>query len=847
MSEPVTDTTDATAIDPVCGMTVERASAKHRHVHADHEYVFCAAGCKTRFAADPASFLGEAIDPVCGMTVDKPSCRQRAKLGEHRFWFCSPKCKQEFGADPSRFTDVELPPPPPAPTKSAAQPDAHQLKAWYCPMDPEVESDGPGDCPICGMALERTPGFAGSSGAAEPNHELIDMQRRLVVAALLTAPLFVIAMLPMVVSGNPLASVIPHAAERWVELALATPVVLGCGWPFLVRGARSVKTFNLNMWTLIGLGVGVAFLYSVIACVIPDAFPAALRDAHGRVPLYFEASAMIITLVLVGQVLELRARGRTGAAIEALLGMSAKTARRIDAQGNELDVPIEQIVLDDRLRIRPGEKIPVDGVVVEGRSSVDESMLTGEPMPVDKQVGDGLIGATINGSGALIMTAQKVGRDTMLARIIELVGQAQRSRAPIQALADKVSRYFVPTVVGSALLAFAVWAIFGPEPKFAHALVNAVAVLIIACPCALGLATPISITVALGRGAQSGVLFANAEAVERLDSIDVLVVDKTGTLTAGKPALAEFEVLKSEAAQLEPNELLRLAASVERSSEHPVGAAIVAGAEAAGLSLAHATDFASITGKGVQARVEGREIAIGNRAMLLELGVAEDDAGLRELGERAELLRQRGRTTMLVAIERRPVGLIAVADPIKPSAREALAELAADGIRVIMLTGDARATAAHVAHELGLADDQFIAELLPADKAREVGALQAKGLRVAMAGDGINDAPALAKADVGIAMGTGTDVAIGSAGVTLLEGDLRGIARARKLSRATLRNIRQNLTFAFLYNSLGVPIAAGVLYPWFGLLLSPMLAAAAMSLSSVSVIGNALRLHRVKL
>jgi Cu+-exporting ATPase len=791
---------ESVEIDPVCGMTVKRASAQHRHVHEGREYLFCGARCKDRFAADPASFLDAPKPPT--------------------------------------------PPTPPSPGKPAARP----MKAWYCPMHPEVESDQPGECPICGMALERTPGFPISEGDdGETNHELVDMRRRLVIAALLTAPLFVIAMLPMVVPGDPIARVLPHGAQRWIELALAAPVVLGCGWPFLVRGARSVKTGNLNMWTLIGLGVGVAFIYSVFATLMPDAFPAALHDTHGNVPVYFESAAVIVTLVLVGQVLELRARGRTSAAIEALLGLSAKSARRIDADGSEHEVPIDQIVPGDRLRIRPGEKIPVDGVVVEGESPVDESMLTGEPMPVDKQAGDRLIGATINGSGALIMTAQKVGRETVLAQIVELVGQAQRSRAPIQALADKVSGYFVPTVVGVAVLTFGLWWWLGPDPALAYALVNAVAVLIIACPCALGLATPISITVALGRGAQAGVLFSNAQAVERLDTIDVLVVDKTGTLTAGKPELAEFELLERVDPALTPNELLRLAASVERASEHPVGAAIVAGAERRGLELAHAHGFASTTGKGVRADVEGRTIAIGNHAMLIDLGVADDDPRLRELDERAQALRKIGRTAMLVAIDGTPVGLIAIADPIKPDARAMLAGLQADGVRVIMLTGDARATAAHVARELGLADDQFVAELLPADKAREVAALQAKGLRVAMAGDGINDAPALAKADVGIAMGTGTDVAIGSAGITLLEGDLRGIARARRLSRATLRNIRQNLWFAFLYNSLGVPIAAGVLYPLFGLLLSPMIAAAAMSLSSVSVIGNALRLRRVEL
>lgn len=830
----MTDETDS-AIDPVCGMSVVRASAQHRHVHEGHEFLFCAAGCKTRFANAPGDYLGTTTDLVCGMSVDKPSCRHRARLGERRFWFCSAECKQTFVAAPGRFTTLE-PGDVPAPKPAAA---AAAPKPWYCPMDPEVESDVPTDCHICGMALERRIDF--TLGPREPstNPELVDMTRRLGVAALLSAPLFVITMLPMLVPS--LAhGLLPRGVQRWVELALASPVVLGCGWPFLLRGARTLRTRAFNMWTLIGLGVTVAFVYSVIACLAPGLFPASLHDMHGEVPLYFEASATIITLVLVGQVLELRARGRTGAAIEALLDLSAKTARRIDASGHECDVPLEQVMPGDRLRVRPGETIPVDGELLEGESSVDESMLTGEAMPVDKRVGDRVIGATLNGHGAFVMVARKVGRDTMLARIVELVGHAQRSRAPIQALADRAAGYFVPTVVGVALLTFALWLAFGPPPPLAHALVNAVAVLIIACPCALGLATPISITVALGRGAQAGVLFANAAAVERLAGIDVLVVDKTGTLTVGKPALAEVELAERDATT---NELLRLAASVEQNSEHPVAAAIVAGAQARGLALAKVQGFAARPGKGVRGEIGGQVLAIGNRALLVELGIAADDPALVALERRAATLREQGRTSMLVARERSVLGLIAVADPIKPNARAALDELRGEGVRVIMMSGDAKPTALHVARELGLPDDAVIAELLPADKAREVAALQAKGLRVAMAGDGINDAPALAAADVGIAMGTGTDVAIGSAGITLLEGDLRGISRARRLSRATLRNIRQNLAFAFLYNSIGVPIAAGVLYPVFGLLLSPMLAAAAMSLSSVSVIANALRLR----
>jgi P-type Cu+ transporter len=810
----------------------------------------------------------KATDPICGMSVTIATAKHISERDGQTFYFCGAGCKRKFEAEPAEPAE----PPKSCCHHAAAEPVAPSgAKPWYCPMCPGVESDVPDDCPKCGMALERVPGLpdtkvewtcpmhpevvrdeAGEcpkcgmaleprtvAAAPRENPELADMQRRLVVAAVFAIPLFVFSMLPMVVPGDPFAFV-PHALRHWIELALATPVVLWCGWPFFVRAVRSLQTWNLNMWTLIGLGVAVAYVYSVVATVAPGLFPPEMRGHHGLVPVYFEAAAIIITLVIVGQVLELRARSRTGAAIEALLGMAAKTARKILDDDREVDVDIAAIHVGDRLRVRPGEKVPVDGVVVEGRSAVDESMLTGEPLPVDKQPGDALIGATLNGTGALIMRAEKVGSETMLARIIALVAEAQRSRAPIQALADKVAGVFVPTVVGVAVLAFAAWSIWGPEPRYAFALINAVAVLIIACPCALGLATPISIMVAMGRGAQAGVLFANAEAIERLEQIDVLVVDKTGTLTEGRPELAEVVALVGGPSEAR---LLSLVASLERGSEHPLAAAIVAGAEARELPLHAAEQFESHTGKGVVGRVDASTVAIGNAKLLAEQGVAAP--ALEQLRERAEALREQGKTAMLVAIDGAAAGLIAVADPIKATTREALASLREDGLQIIMLTGDAEATAAHVAAELGI--ERFAAELLPADKAAEVAALQAAGKRVAMAGDGINDAPALARAEVGIAMGTGTDVAIGSAGVTLVKGDLRAILRARRLSRATMVNIKQNLAFAFLYNSLGVPIAAGVLYPVFGVLLSPMIAAAAMSLSSVSVIGNALRLRRAEL
>jgi P-type Cu+ transporter len=739
-----------------------------------------------------------------------------------RRWICPMDADVESdrpGACPRCGMALEAASPAPAATR------------WTCPMHPEIVRDQPGSCPICGMALEPV-----VQAAAEENPELVDMQRRFRVSAALTAPLFLLTMGQMV-AGSPLIPALSGRARSIVELALASPVVLWCGWPFLARGWRSVRTWNLNMFTLIALGVLVAYGSSVLAAIAPGLVPHALRQ-HGDAPLYFEAAAAIVTLVLLGQVLELRARGRTGAAIRALLGLAPATARRIAAGGHEEDVPLVDVRVGDLLRVRPGEKVPVDGEVTEGRSAVDESMVTGEPVPVEKLPGARLIGATVNGAGSLVMRADKIGADTLLARIVAMVSEAQRSRAPVQRLADRVSRVFVPAVVAVAAIAFAVWAAIGPEPRLAYAVVTAIAVLIIACPCALGLATPMSIMVATGRGAGAGVLFRNAEAIELLREVDTLVVDKTGTLTEGRPALTQLVALGG--GPVEAEELLRLAASVERASEHALAAAIVAGAEARGVGLSPAVDFESRTGLGVVATVGGRRVALGNRALLAALAI---DPG--ELPGRADALRGEGQTVMLVAVDGRAAGLVVVADPIKPSTPEAIAALRREGIRIVMLTGDSQTTADAVARRLGIVEVN--AEVLPDQKADAVARLQAEGRTVAMAGDGINDAPALARAHVGIAMGTGTDVAMESAGVTLVRGDLRGIVRARRLSAATMRNIAQNLFFAFIYNAVGVPVAAGVLYPFTHVLLSPMLAAAAMSLSSVSVIGNALRLRRVSI
>ena len=758
------------------------------------------------------------IDPVCGMTVKPDGPHHHVHAGvEYRF--CSGRCREKFIAAPEQYLR-----PAPAPEASPAPPPPAPPGALYtCAMHPEVERPGPGSCPICGMALEPR------SATVEDTSEYDDMRRRFVVAVVLSVPLFVLAMGDML----PLGDLIPGRARTFVELALATPVCLWAAWPFFVRAGQSLVNRRLNMFTLIGLGVSVAYLFSVVATLAPGLFPDTFRGHGGEVAVYFEAAAVIVTLILLGQVLELGARSRTSAAIKQLLGMAPHTARRV-RDGREEDVPLDAVLAGDHLRIRPGEKVPVDGVVIEGSSSVDESLITGEPIPVAKAAGDRVIGATLNGTGGLLMRAEKVGADTLLARIVALVAEAQRSRAPIQKLADVVSGWFVPVVIMIAAVTFGLWAWIGPEPALAHALVNAVAVLIIACPCALGLATPMSIMVAMGRGASVGVLFKNAEAIEVLRTVDTLVVDKTGTLTEGRPTLVTVE----PAGVTDAAELLRLAASLERGSEHPLAAAIVSGAEKRGVELVAATDFASVSGKGVQGRVDGRRVALGNAAMM-------EGIDLGDAAARAEALGAEGQTVMFVAVDGVFAGLIGVADPIKATTPEALAALRAEGLQVVMLTGDSETTARAVALTLGI--DHVLAGVLPDQKAEKIRALQAEGRVVAMAGDGVNDAPALALAQVGIAMGTGTDVAMESAGVTLVRGDLRGIVQARRLSRLTLRNIKQNLFFAFIYNALGVPVAAGLLYPPFQILLNPMLAAAAMSLSSVSVITNALRLRRARI
>jgi Cu+-exporting ATPase len=703
---------------------------------------------------------------------------------------------------------------------------------WTCPMHPEIVRPEPGSCPICGMALE--PRNVASEEEEGANPELADMTRRFWIAAAFTIPLFVVAMGDML-PGAPVSRILSPSARTWLELGLATPVCLWSAWPFYVRFAASLKNKSLNMFTLIGLGVGVAYGYSVVAALAPGVFPEAFREG-GTVAVYFEAAAMIVTLILLGQVLELRARGQTGAAIKKLLGLAAKTARRLRADGSEEDLPLDAVRVGDQLRVRPGEKVPVDGVVLEGKSAVDESMVSGEPIPVEKGEGDSVIGATVNGTGMLVVRAEKVGNETLLSRIIAMVAEAQRSRAPIQKLADTVSGYFVPIVIGVSVTTFVVWSLVGPEPRMAHALINAVAVLIIACPCALGLATPMSIMVAMGKGASNGVLFRDAEAIEVMRKVDTLVVDKTGTLTEGKPVLVTVETV----AGIDATELLGAAASLERASEHPLAEAIVAGAVERGAHLERPESFDSITGQGVRGRIGDRDLALGNRKLLEGMDV---DPGI--LAARADTLRDEGQTVMFVVVDGRLSGILGVADPIKESTPDAIVDLHKEGIRVVMLTGDNQKTANAVAAKLSI--DEVIAEVLPDEKAEVIKRLQRGGSIVAMAGDGINDAPALAQADVGVAMGTGSDVAIESAGVTLVKGDLRGIVRARKLSRATMANIKQNLFFAFVYNGFGVPIAAGVVYPIFGLLLSPVIAAAAMSFSSVSVIANSLRLRRLEI
>ena len=794
-----------TDVDPVCGMDVGQDSA-NSHQHEGVTYRFCSARCRERFEAAPDRYLS-------------PGARDEVEVAADAVFTCPmhPEVEQVGPGDcPSCGMALEPRDLPLQVTRTE----------WTCPMHPEVIRDEPGDCPVCGMALEPR-----TIEVEEENPELEDMSRRFWFAAVLSAPLVAIVMLDML-PGRPVSAVLPGRAKTILELALATPVCLWSAWPFYVRAVASVRNRSLNMFTLIGLGVSVAYVYSVVAALMPGVFPDSFRSHGGEVAVYFEAAGVIVTLILLGQVLELRARSQTNAAIKKLLGMAAKTARRIRDDGTEEDIALDLVHVGDRLRIRPGEKVPVDGQVLEGTSHVDESMVTGEPIPVEKAPGAKVIGATVNGTGGLVMRAEKVGAETLLSRIVTMVAEAQRSRAPIQKLVDVVSSYFVPAVIIVAIATFVVWALVGPEPPMAYALINAVAVLIIACPCALGLATPMSIMVSTGKAASLGVLFKNAEAIEVLRKVDTLVVDKTGTLTEGRPALVAVEPVSG----MEESALLRLAAALERGSEHPLAEAIVRGAEERGHDLPKAEEFGSVTGKGVRGTVEGRDVALGNLAMMEELSVSG-----AALQDRAEALRADGQTVMFVAVDGALAGIIGVADPIKDSTPEAIAALHAEGLRVVMLTGDSETTARAVAARLSI--DEVIAGVLPDEKAAKVKSLQADEHVVAMAGDGINDAPALALADVGIAMGTGTDVAMESAGVTLVKGDLRGIVRARKLSRQTMANIRQNLFFAFAYNTAGVPVAAGVLYPVFGVLLSPMLAAAAMSLSSVSVIGNALRLR----
>jgi Cu+-exporting ATPase len=830
--------------DPVCGMMVDPSRAKATHEHAGKIYYFCCGGCKEKFSAAPAKYLmPRTLVGIAPMSAHPTQIAPAAAHGAMQTSVKISAIPDAAGKAPSNEYTCPMDPevrqqgPGDCPKCGMAlEPLVATLPAtkteYTCPMHPEIIRDAPGSCPICGMALEpRT-----VTVAEEQNPELAGMTRRFWVSVALTIPILVLAMADLVPGLSALMLIASPRAWQWLEFVLATPVVLWGGWPFFVRGWRSLVTRNLNMFTLIGLGTGVAYAFSVVGVLFPGAFPASFRGENGEVAIYFEAAAAITTLVLLGQVMELRARSRTGAAIKALLGLAPKTARLIREDGSEVDGPLDTVKPGDRLRVRPGEKIPVDGVILEGASSVDESMISGEPIPVEKFTGARVTGATVNGTGSLVMRAERVGSETLLAQIVRMVGEAQRSRAPIQKLADVVAGFFVPIVVGISVLTFVIWALWGPNPRLAHALVNAVAVLIIACPCALGLATPMSIMVAMGRGASLGVLFKNAEAIELMRKVDTLVVDKTGTLTEGIPRLVSIEPVDG----FDADRLLRLAATLERGSEHPLAAAIVKGAEERGIKLSTTEGFESLTGRGVRGRVENSSVALGNAKLLEELEV---DPGA--LAEMAETMRADGQTVMFVVVEKKIAGLLAVADPIKQTTADAIRRLHTDGIRIVMLTGDSRTTAQAVASKLQI--DEVVAEVLPDGKAGVVKRLQGEGRFVAMAGDGINDAPALAQAQVGIAMGTGTDVAMQSAGVTLVKGDLRGIVRARSLSRATMSNIKQNLFFAFVYNSLGVPIAAGILYPFFGLLLSPMIAAAAMSFSSVSVITNALRLRRARL
>lgn len=862
-------------VDPVCKMTIEDKDAVGTSAYKGNTYYFCSAVCKEEFDKNPEAYIGEesvalpeamekggvAKDPVCRMDVDTEANNLHYDYKGVTYFFCSEHCLKKFSKEPERYISrtgqVESEEDiskkeitytcPMHPEVKASQPGScpkcgmaleqvvpqivSMKTKWICLMDPEIVRDASGSCPICGMALE--PQTITLEEVENP--ELIDMKRRFRVSIVLTIPVVFITMFSHIpgFSHEHFAS---SKVLRWLEFLLSTPVVLWGGWPFFVRGWQSIINRSPNMFTLIGIGVGVAYVYSVIAALFPGIFPASFRGKEGGVGTYFEAAAVIVALVLLGQVLELRARSRTGAAIKALLGMAPKTARLIKKDGTEDDVPLDQVRPGDVLRVRPGEKVPVDGIVFEGSSAVDESMVTGESIPVQKQAGDRIIGATVNGTGTLVMKAEKVGAETLLSQIVQMVAEAQRSRAPIQRLVDVIAAYFVQIVVAIAIITFIIWAWVGPEPRFTYALINAVAVLIIACPCALGLATPMSIMVATGKGATMGVLFKNAETIELMKKVNTLVVDKTGTLTIGKPKLVEIFPIKG----WDEKSLLYYAASLEKGSEHPLAAAIVEGAEARGVVLTNVESFQSATGKGVIGKVNGHNIALGNLNLLKDIGT---DPG--ELSGRAEAMRTEGQTVMFVGVDREIVGLLGVADPIKETTPEAIRQLHEEGIKIVMLTGDNRTTAEAVSKKLQL--DEIVAEVLPDQKAEWIKRFQEQGSVVAMAGDGINDAPALAQAHVGIAMGTGTDVAMESAGLTLVKGDLRGIVRARFLSRATMRNIKQNLFFAFVYNSLGVPIAAGILYPFFGILLSPIIAAAAMSFSSVSVVSNALRLRRVRL
>jgi P-type Cu+ transporter len=802
------------AVDPVCGMKVLPQKATASVEHAGRTWYFCCAGCRTKFEAAPARYDGSQ---PAGLVSLGPSKKASAPSQ-----YTCPMHPEVLSAKPGPCPKCGM-------ALEATEPSTPAERTEYtCPMHPQIVRDGPGACPICGMALEpRTV----TVNAANP--ELVSMTRRLWIGAVLTLPLLAI-MISDLLPGQPLQQLLAGVLG-WVEFALATPVVLWGGWPFFERGWASIVHRSLNMFTLIAMGTGAAYLYSLAAVAAPGLFPPTFRDASGHIGLYFEAAGVITVLVLVGQVLELRARSQTSGAIQALLSLAPKTARRISPDGSESDVPLSEVAIGDLLRVRPGEKVPVDGSVVEGHSSVDESMVTGEPIPVEKAAGAKVVGGTMNGTGSFVIRAERVGASTLLAQIVKMVSEAQRTRAPIQRLADRVASYFVPAVLAAAVITFGCWAVFGPQPQYAHALVNAVAVLIIACPCALGLATPMSIMVGTGRGAGEGILVRNAEALETLEKVNTLVVDKTGTLTEGRPRLST--VVAAEG--VDEVQLLQLMASLEKASEHPLAAAILAAAQERKIELLPVANFASLTGKGVSGTVQGKEVAAGNAALMRDLGASSP-----AMEQQAEALRQAGQTVMFLASDGRSVGLVAVADPIRESTLQAIQELKQEGIRVVMVTGDNRTTAAALAQKLGI---DFEAEVLPAQKAEVVKRLQSKGAIVAMAGDGVNDAPALAQAQVGIAMGTGTDVAMESGGIVLVKGDLRGILKARRLSQRTMGNIRQNLFFAFIYNALGVPLAAGVLYPVFGLLLNPMIAAAAMSFSSVSVIANALRLRKASL